>query len=73
MSPHAFHSQLIIHKAKRLLRQPGFSVKEISYELGFQNDSHFCKVFRNCTGTTPGAYRTSELRPACDALLPQSF
>jgi AraC family transcriptional regulator len=73
MSPHAFHSQLIVHKAKRLLRQPGFSVKEISYELGFQNDSHFCKVFRNCTGMTPGTYRVSELRTAGDPSQAQSF
>jgi len=60
MSPHAFYNQLIIKKAKRLLGEPGFSVKEVSYQLGFQNESHFCKVFRNCTGMTPSVYRVSE-------------
>lgn len=57
MSPHAFYNALIVHKAKRLLRESGCSIKEVSYELGFQNESHFCKVFRSCTGTTPGNFR----------------
>jgi AraC-like DNA-binding protein len=60
MSPHAFYNQLIVNKAKRLLRQPDYSVKEVSYQLGFQNESHFCKVFRTCTGMTAGTYRVSE-------------
>ena len=37
-----------------------FSVKEVSYELGFQNESHFCRVFRACTGLTPSGFRLSE-------------
>jgi AraC-like DNA-binding protein len=60
MSPHAFYNHLIAHKAKRLLCDPHFSVKEISYQLGFQNESHFCKLFRSCTGMTPTVYRVSE-------------
>ena len=59
MSPHSFYNHLIVHKAKRLLLQPGSSVKDVSYELGFQNESHFCKVFRNCAGQTPGSFRMS--------------
>jgi AraC-like DNA-binding protein/uncharacterized cupin superfamily protein len=73
MSPHAFYNQLIVDKAKRLLQQPGLSVKEISYELGFQNESHFCKVFRSCTGMTPSIYRVSDSKASRDALTAQSL
>lgn len=57
MSPHVYYNRLIVDKAQRLLTASGLSVKEIAYELGFQNESHFCKVFRSCAGTTPGNFR----------------
>jgi AraC-like DNA-binding protein len=59
MSPHSFYNHLVVHKARRLLLEPDLSIKAISYELGFQNESHFCKVFRACTGLTPGGFRVS--------------
>jgi len=59
MTPHAFYNHLLITKAKQHLTDPACSVKEVSFELGFQNESHFCKVFRSCSGTTPGSYRLS--------------
>jgi AraC-like DNA-binding protein len=59
MNPHSFYNHLVVHKAKRLLLQPGSSVKEVAFELGFQNESHFCKVFRSCAGQTPGNFRIS--------------
>jgi AraC-like DNA-binding protein len=59
MSPHEYYNHLLMTKAKQYLSDPASSVKEVSFELGFQNESHFCKVFRNCTGTTPGSYRLS--------------
>jgi AraC-like DNA-binding protein len=57
MSPHVYFNHLIVEKAQKLLITRGLPIKEIAYELGFQNESHFCKVFRACTGTTPGSYR----------------
>jgi len=57
MSPHVYYNRLIVDKAQKLLATGDFSIKEIAYELGFQNDSHFCKVFRACAGTTPGIFR----------------
>lgn len=59
MSPHSYYNHLVVHKAKRLLLQPGSSVKDVSFELGFQNESHFCKVFRSCAGQSPGTFRVS--------------
>jgi AraC-like DNA-binding protein len=57
MSPHVYYNRLIVDKAQRLLVAGDLSIKEIAYELGFQNESHFCKVFRTCAGTTPGTFR----------------
>jgi AraC-like DNA-binding protein len=59
MSPHEFYNRLLMSKAREYLADPSCSVKEVSFELGFQNESHFCRVFRNYTGTTPGGYRLS--------------
>lgn len=57
MSPHVYYNRLIVNKAQKLLVAGDLSIKEISYELGFQNESHFCKVFRTCAGVTPGNFR----------------
>jgi AraC family transcriptional regulator len=57
MSPHVYYNRLIVSKAQRLLMTGDLSVKEVAYELGFQNESHFCKVFRTCAGVTPGNFR----------------
>jgi AraC-like DNA-binding protein len=59
MSPHEFYNRLLISKARQYLVEPACSIKEVSFELGFQNESHFCRVFRKYTGTTPGSYRVS--------------
>jgi AraC-like DNA-binding protein len=55
--PHVYYNRLIVDKAQRLLVAGDLSIKEIAHELGFQNESHFCKVFRSCAGTTPGTFR----------------
>ncbi len=65
MSPHTFYNHLMVKKAKRLLLDPACSVKAVSFELGFQNESHFGKVFRSCTGLTPGSFRM--LEPGAEA------
>jgi len=59
MSPHEFYNRLLITKARKYLVDPSCSIKEAAFELGFQNESHFCRVFRKYTGTTPGGYRVS--------------
>jgi AraC-like DNA-binding protein len=57
MSPHVYYNHLIVAKAQKMLVGGDLAIKEISYQLGFQNESHFCKVFRTCSGTTPGNFR----------------
>lgn len=53
---------LHIHKvdvAKRLIcEQPAASLTDIGYMLGFYDQSHFIRVFKNHTGCTPLQYRS---------------
>lgn len=47
----------LIFEAKSLLRQTQMSVKEITYWLGFEDDSYFVKFFKQSEGMTPNVYR----------------
>ena len=46
-----------IRYAARRLEEPSASLAEIALDAGFADQSHFTRVFRRETGTTPGAYR----------------
>jgi Response regulator containing CheY-like receiver domain and AraC-type DNA-binding domain len=46
-----------IEKAKKLLEDKSLSVKEISFDVGYNNPDYFCKVFKKVVGVTPGGYR----------------
>lgn len=57
-SPHMHQTMLRINYAKRELRAaPERSIAAIAMEAGFYDQSHFGKVFRLYTGTTPLGYR----------------
>lgn len=58
VSPMAFVTQYRIFKACGLLRETSYSVKEIGYMLGFDNQCHFSKVFKRIVHKTPTQYRT---------------
>lgn len=47
----------LILEAKRTLRSSGIQVKEIAYDLGFEDVSYFIRFFRKHTGSTPEAFR----------------
>ncbi|PWN71134.1 AraC family transcriptional regulator [Chryseobacterium phosphatilyticum] len=57
VSPLEFIKERIILEAKNLLHSSDKSIKEIAFELGFRNFSHFSYLFRMKTGSTPKAYR----------------
>ncbi len=57
LSPHQYVMKCRIEKAKRLLLKQELTLVEISQQVGFQNQSHFTRVFRQYTKTTPKAYR----------------
>lgn len=48
----------IVHACK-LLSEENDSITEIAYESGFNNFSHFNKLFKKTTGNTPSGYRNS--------------
>jgi len=48
-----------IDHARRLLQTERFTVGEIGYMIGFQDQSHFGKVFRKFVGVTPQAFRAA--------------
>lgn len=47
----------IILEAKRLLSHTVLPVRQIALELGFTDNSHFGKYFKNATQTTPETFR----------------
>lgn len=47
----------VILEAQRLLLHTTLSVTEISYELGFSDNSHFGKYFKSATKYSPNEYR----------------
>lgn len=48
-----------ILEARRLLCFTEMSISEIAWNLGYHDPSYFTKLFKNATGQTPQAYRSS--------------
>ncbi|QNL51766.1 helix-turn-helix transcriptional regulator [Olivibacter sp. SDN3] len=44
-------------EAKTLLSYSKKPIKEVAYQLGYEDISHFTKAFKNWTGETPGEFR----------------
>jgi AraC family transcriptional regulator, transcriptional activator of pobA len=49
--------QEIILEAKRLLFHSPCSVKEIAYQLGYEDHTYFSRLFKKASGRTPGDFR----------------
>lgn len=56
-SPIQMIQERVIIEAKRLLYYTDKSVKEITYELGFEDPAYFCNFFKRHTSYPPLAYR----------------
>ncbi|WDF66872.1 helix-turn-helix transcriptional regulator [Sphingobacterium oryzagri] len=54
------HERLIL-ESKRLLFHSSHSIKEIAFELGFEDASYFNRFFKRLTAVTPLAYRKMRL------------
>jgi AraC family transcriptional regulator len=59
--PHRYVLLQRIEWAKRQLRDPGFSVIDAALDAGFNNPSHFARMFRKFVGTSPSNFRVDLL------------
>jgi len=58
MTPHAYQLDLRILHARQLLRR-GQSLSRIAQDLGFADQSHFQRAFKQRVAATPGLYQRS--------------
>ncbi|WP_446697200.1 helix-turn-helix transcriptional regulator [Streptomyces cremeus] len=59
LSPGRFLSALRLQEAKRLLRTTGFSVAEISAQVGYSSVGTFSTRFKECVGLPPSEFRST--------------
>ena len=57
MTPYQYYIHLKINEAKILLEDKDMSIKEIAYVLGFEDQGHFSKLFKNKTGVAPSDWK----------------
>lgn len=55
-------NKLRIEKAKQLVLESNYKIKEIYDKLGFSDQQYFCKIFKKLTGMTVVQYRDSVLK-----------
>lgn len=53
--------QIRIDEAKRLLETTDEKIIDISYQVGYENEKHFMKTFKNICGVSPSEYRKGVL------------
>ena len=51
---------LRIEEGKKLLKETGYSVDQISYKVGYENCESFIRQFKKLTGKTPAEYRAKK-------------
>ncbi|MCP5535005.1 MAG: helix-turn-helix domain-containing protein [Akkermansiaceae bacterium] len=56
-SPMAYFTELRMQRAKALLDDTHLSIKEVSWQLGFDDQLYFSRSFKKVTGISPSAYR----------------
>lgn len=57
MSPAKYRQHLIFERARRLLKNTRLSIKEIAFQLGFDSQNYFSRVFKTHVGVSPLEYR----------------
>jgi AraC family transcriptional regulator len=67
VSPHRYVLSQRIEHSKQSLRNNQRSIIEAGLDAGFQNPSHFARVFRKLVGTTPSSYQSEMQLKSRDA------
>lgn len=57
IAPHQYHLELKIMRAKEMILKGNKSIKEISYELGFESIHYFSRLFKKKTDLNPTEWR----------------
>lgn len=60
--PHRYLNERRIERARQLLETSDITITALALSLGFSSSQHFARVFRQLTGTTPTAFRSSPAR-----------
>jgi transcriptional regulator GlxA family with amidase domain len=59
MTPAQYQKSLRMQRAKELLEEIFLSVKQIMFQVGIDDKSHFARIFRQKYGLSPAEYRKS--------------
>ena len=57
-APSQYIQEVRINMAKEMLTNTSRSIKEIAFDLGYENKDYFFTVFKKVVGTTPANYRS---------------
>lgn len=60
-TPQDYIKLKLVDIAKELISDPGKSLNEIAFELGFKYPQHFSRFFKNVVGKSPNEYRSMNL------------
>jgi AraC-like DNA-binding protein len=56
MTPYHYFISLKIRKAKELLESGDWSIKEVAFRLGFEDQYYFSRLFKKKTGISPSRW-----------------
>ena len=72
-APFRLQRTLRLQKAQQLLLEPSLSVGEVAITVGFENLTHFSRVFRKDFGCSPREYRRLHSDPVRSKKWPDSY
>ncbi len=57
IAPMSFRQRLLHERAQRLLLNTNLTIKEISFQLGYDSQNYFSRIFKNSEGVSPLHFR----------------